>query len=56
MTSVPPLYLAAGTPLLNADLVAFALFGIGAALAYWLAFFPPAAYRQRLDRGARAAA
>ena len=37
-------------------LVAFAVFGIGTALAYWLAFFPPATYRQRLERVARAGA
>lgn len=49
LTSLPPIYLEEGSPLAALDLVAFAVFGLATAFTYWLAFFPPAAYRRWLE-------
>jgi hypothetical protein len=45
-TSVPPLYLEHGTPFMDATVFAFGVFGLTTATLYWLAFFPPVAYRR----------
>ena len=50
LTSVPPLYLPAGSALLLADLVVFGAAGVATASLYWLAFFPPARYRSWASR------
>jgi len=53
-TAIPPVVLEHTHPVSHAALVLFGLSGAAAATCYWLAFFPPEAYRQRLR--ARAAA
>lgn len=52
LTSVPPLFLEAGHPLLDLDMLLFGVFGVLTAASYWLAFFPPAAYRRWLVESA----
>lgn len=54
-SSVPPLFLEAGHPLLDADMLLFAAAGIATVVAYWLAFFPPARYRAWVESRAVAA-
>lgn len=49
LTSVPPLYLGQGSRLAALDLMAFAAFGLATAGSYWLAFFPPEAYRRWIE-------
>lgn len=45
-TSAVPLYVQPGTPLSDLNLAAFGLLGLTTASFYWLAFFPPRAYRR----------
>jgi hypothetical protein len=47
-TAIPPALLGRTHALSHAGLVAFSLVGVGAAVCYWLAFFPPEAYRRRI--------
>jgi len=51
-TSVVPNYVERGTPAMDINLAAFGLLGIATSLLYWLAFFPPSAYRRRLTAAA----
>ncbi len=53
-TSIPPLVLERAHPVTMAALVVFGFAGAAATVCYWLAFFPPEAYRRRIR--ARAAA
>jgi hypothetical protein len=53
-TSIAPVVLGRSHPVAIAALVVFSLSGAAAAASYWLAFFPPEAYRRRVR--ARAAA
>ena len=48
LTSIPPLYFDRDSLLVSIDLVLFSLLGLATSVAYWLAFFPPAAYRRWL--------
>jgi hypothetical protein len=50
-TSVPPMFLTEGL-LVEIDMYLFAAAGLATASAYWLAFFPPAAYRKFVERNA----
>lgn len=40
-------------PVVSTCMLLTALFGLGAVLLYWLTFFPPAWYRDRISRGAQ---
>jgi len=53
-TSVPPMYMTEGF-LVEIDIFVFAIAGLATAGAYWLAFFPPNAYREFITRTARPA-
>ncbi len=53
-TSVPPMFLTEGL-LVEIDMYLFAAAGLATAGAYWLAFFPPNAYRKFVERSALAA-
>lgn len=53
-TSIPPLVLARSHPVTLAALVVFGFSGLAAATCYWLAFFPPEAYRRRVRAAAEA--
>ena len=47
-TAIPPALLGRLHPLSHAALLIVGLAGVGAAVCYWLAFFPPEAYRRRI--------
>jgi hypothetical protein len=53
-TSISPVVLGRSHPVVSAALMVFGFSGAAAAACYWLAFFPPEAYRRRVR--ARAAA
>jgi len=53
-SAIPPLLLGAKHPVSLGALVVFGFSGMGIALAYGLAFFPPAAYQRRLRAQAAA--
>ena len=53
-TSIAPIVLGRTHPVAMAALAVFSVTGAATAACYWLAFFPPEAYRQRVR--ARAAA
>jgi hypothetical protein len=55
-TSIPPLLLERSHPVSMAALVVFGFAGAAAAACYWLAFFPPEAYRRRVRVRAAAGA
>jgi hypothetical protein len=56
LTSAPPVFLdpIRQEALLISDLLIFSVCGVASSICYWLAFFPPAAYRHRLHRHAEA--
>lgn len=47
-TAIPPVVLGRTHVLTHAALILFGVAGVAAASCYWLAFFPPESYRQRL--------
>lgn len=47
-TSAAPVYARIGSQVADANLAAFGVLGIATAALYWLAFFPPEAYRRRI--------
>jgi hypothetical protein len=47
LTAVPPRFYPRDHPLMPLDIALLALGGILSATSYWLAFFPPEAYRRR---------
>jgi hypothetical protein len=51
LTSVPPLFLdpVGDRLLLVADMLVFSVTGVALSLVSWLAFFPPAGYRRRIE-------
>jgi hypothetical protein len=57
LTSVPPVFLDPdlNSDLLVLDLLAFSAGGVGVSVLYLLTFFPPVAYRRRLQRAVEAA-
>ena len=52
VTSVAPVFLPTTHVLLPVSIVILGISGLGAAIPYWLAFFPPRAYRRRFEPSA----
>jgi hypothetical protein len=55
-TAIPPTVFGRTHALSHLALVLMGLSGVGTAVCYWLAFFPPAAYRRRVYARAKAEA
>jgi hypothetical protein len=57
LTSVPPFFLnpRENVAVITADLMIFCLAGVCISTFYFLTFFPPMAYRRRLEKRAEAA-
>jgi hypothetical protein len=55
-TAIPPVLFGRVHPLSHAALILVGVAGLGSSVSYWLAFFPPAAYRRRVYARAKAEA